>query len=261
MLDCLRRLGWVENLKARRDDLARIVIVRDIDIGRLPVWVDFNRFDVFQPYDQFFQAQRIASPDLGRQIEFLGAGIGINELQDDWHDKTADVRKFEHVEVGVLCNCFLKRFPLPHGIAFQRFFQLLQIFLKSVAVLVRNGELVVLVVEVCEIRHALHSRRSILRCVVHVRSRFRLIEILLSQIGVFNLRVLRVHFHLRDLIDRYIDVVCRIEPAVPEPVEVDARCFLQRSEEIVRGGPFEHPALSVLAERKIEEFTAEHGFP
>ena len=50
-----------------------------------------------------------------------------------------------------------------------------------------------------------------------------------------------------------------IEPAAPEPVEIDAGAFFHGAEEVIRGRAFEGPALGVFAEGPVEQFPAQNG--
>ena len=52
-------------------------------------------------------------------------------------------------------------------------------------------------------------------------------------------------------------MVDAVEPAAPEPVEVDAAGVLHRAEEVGRGGALEHPAAGVGLEGVVEGFPAE----
>ena len=63
-----------------------------------------------------------------------------------------------------------------------------------------------------------------------------------------------------DGVEGEVDVVVGVEPAAPEPVEVDAAGVFHGAEEVGGVGAFEGPALGVGFEGVVEEFAAEDGF-
>ena len=83
----------------------------------------------------------------------------------------------------------------------------------------------------------------------------------------FAILALQLAFHVRvpgretilpHARQRDIDVVRGVEPATPEPVEIDSRGIFHCPEEIRRCRALELPALRILLERKVEKLAPHH---
>ena len=64
---------------------------------------------------------------------------------------------------------------------------------------------------------------------------------------LFHVRILRVHLEKPHVFDGDIDVVGRVKPAAPEPVEIRAGSVFHRAEKIGGHRALEFPALRVLS--------------
>ena len=65
--------------------------------------------------------------------------------------------------------------------------------------------------------------------------RRRLVGLRLTQTRIVDVRVFRIEAELPCSIDADVDVIRGVEPAAPEPVEIDAGCLFHRAEEVRRG--------------------------
>ncbi len=252
-------VGRVEHFEPRRQDLARIVVVVEVHVRRLPVRIQLHADQLALAHQELRDLVRRTAPDLRGQVEHLLAAVRIGQFEDDGHDEPAHVAELEHVEVPIVGHGLLEHLALPVGIARQRVVQALQKLPVVVAVLVGDGERIVFDVEVLEVRHPLQPWHHALRLVGEIGARRRLCLVLLTLPGPLHVRVPGIHLQMGDPIDGDVHVVGGEEPAPPEPVEIHPRSLFHGAEQVGGGGPLELPASGVLAEREIEQLTAENG--
>ena len=119
------------------------MVVVDIHISRFPLRIDHDADKFLVEHEQLLDLLRVTPPDLGGDVVALLAAVFEFELEQDRHDKPAQVRELEHVVVAVFFNGAFQCDPLPVVEAGQE-------LLVLVAFLVGDRVLVVLVVEVVQ---------------------------------------------------------------------------------------------------------------
>ena len=189
----------------------------------------------------------VAAPDLRRDADRLVRAVRIGQLQDHRHHQPTHVLEGEPVDVVVEA---LRRAAVGVGAPGGAF--------GIPALLGRGREAVGLVVEVPRRRVALDhglDAAIVLDC-----ARDRLAFKPLAGRAVADLGIGRFQRRGGHALQRDVDVVGGIEPAAPEPVEVDARTLLHGAEEVIGGGAFEGPALRIFAEGAVEQLAAQDGF-
>ncbi len=188
----------------------------------------------------------VAAPDFRRDADGFGGAIGIIQLEDHRHHQAAAVAEAEVIEI-VLERQRRGFFRL----------QLLHRALIILAVLCRDGEAVGFVIEIASGRITiLHRHLGVAR---HgERGRFRLLAI--AGPALFHFGVAGVEPRLHHLVEADVDMIGGIEPAAPEPVEINTRGFFHGAEEIIRRRPLETPAAGIFLEGEIEQFAAQDGF-
>ena len=200
---------------------------------------------------QFGNRTGIAAPDLRRNVHPFRAAIAEGQAKDDRHHQPALVREVEDVIIAVLPDRAIEGGPLP-------WLQTVEEGAVILPVLGRDGELVVLVVEIADTGIFQHPDRQVLFLVQRNADALGLVRQLLAAAAQVDIGIFGIDAQLVDRIERDIDVVGGVEPAAPEPVEIRARGFLDRAEEIGGRGPFELPAARIFLEREIEPFAPDH---
>ena len=172
--------------------------------------------------------------------------VGVFQPERDRRDQPADVRELEHVQVLL---------GPEQGRIDAGLLEFLEQRLVFLAVAREHRRLVEAVVEILELGEAVDAfgqpRVTFLARGLRQRLPFGL------GLGFLDGRVARIELEPADRVDGDVDMVDAVEPAAPEPVEVDAARVLHRAEEVGRGGALEHPAAGVGPEGMVEGFPAE----
>ena len=184
-------------------------------------------------------------PDLRGQPHELLAPVLVADEQRQRHHHAAVVAEADHGEE-------LRRRP-ELAIGFGHRVEPAAI---GAAILRRDVELVEAVVEVLEFGKALGAAFDA-RIALHADARRAAVAVGLAE-GLVEIGILGDETEGGHLLDAHVDVLGRVEPAAPEPVEVDAARVLHGAEEVRRHRPLERPAPAVLPEREVEELAAHH---
>ena len=192
----------------------------------------------------------VEAPDLGGEGKVLRGAVGVFQAQRDRRDQSADVAQFDDVDV-VLGP---QQCRVDAGLL-----QLLDQRLILLLVAGQHRGLVVAVVEVLQFREPVDPLRD--GGVAFGAERLRQGVLLRLRLGLLDGGIARVELQPLHLVDRDVDMVRAVEPAAPEPVQVDPAGVLHRAEEVGGRRTLEHPAARIGLERVVEGLTSEHIFP
>ena len=174
--------------------------------------------------------------------------IEILNFQDHRHDQSTDVLHFDDIKV-----VFQFQQVAVLGIQlFEGLLAFLPIFLKDI-------QRVIVIVKINQFGVAIHQSLEVLIAQLADGSRF-LVALLFATLVVDD-GIQRVELIFCELSNGQIDMIRRIKPTAPKPVQIDPGGIFKGSEKVRRLRAFELPSLGIGTKGKVKKFTTKNGLP